>query len=419
MNFKNFLEEEKNKQTTFHKMFVSSKKSRDPNYHKLYISSKKRKKRKQVDEKFDWAQQASSHDYSQKGSKNIVQSPFKGASPKDVKDNVLTHAHWNVQEKTHPLHPSERNAVYKYTGNEHHNLNSNLFKGKPHGPETAHLDKHLSGAISKRTAPKNFTVFSGMRSPENLEKHKGSGHILITNPAYTSTSAAAGVGKDFGGTYTHDRQLSKHTYWRPNISGKKSRYKSGSQFNPNKHKGWKAPNEGASHIYPEHKDMPSHVKAIGDHSSWTKHEHGGYWHSYKHVVQIHVPKDSHGIYTGAHSEYTNEKEYVLHKDAKIAVHPKPEVDHENGVVKWKGKLVHDGVKPTRHGENMGLFSKKEKKPEQKSFDFGPNKNPSVNPGKEKLISQKKSLKSNIRKKKVQSLMSKYYDSNKTSTGGSV
>jgi hypothetical protein len=411
MSFKQFLVEEEKKKTKYHKVFISSKKPKDK-YHKMFISSKKKKRRgKQVDEKFDWGQQQYSHDIQQKGSKNVVQSPFKGASPKDVKDNVLTKAHWVDQHKEKPFNSEEREGIKRYTGHEHHEVNGNLFKGKPHNADHAFIDNHLSSAIKKRTAPKNMTVFSGMRSPENLPVHKGSGHILIHNPAYTSTTVSAATGKDFGGQKTQEGTASKHTYWSTdshwgNPPTGKSKYKPQTQFNPNKHKAWKSPEKGATFMEPVHKDMPSHVTVSGNHGSWSNQNQGGHWKVYKHVVQVHVPKGSHGIYTGANSEYDNEKEYILHKDAKIAVHPTPEIDHENKVVKWKGKLVHDGIKPTRHGVALGLHDRSEvpREPEQKRFDFGPNKNPAKDPGKEKIIAQKKALKSKTRQSSMEKVL---------------
>lgn len=71
------------------------------------------------------------------------------------------------------------------------------------------------------------------------------------------------------------------------------------------------------------------------------------------LVKIHVPEGSHGVPLGVHNAgISDEHEFLLHKDAKIHVHPEPTI-HSNpdshAIYKiWHAKLVHDGVAPTRH-----------------------------------------------------------------------
>lgn len=85
-----------------------------------------------------------------------------------------------------------------------------------------------------------------------------------------------------------------------------------------------------------------------------------------HVIKIHVPEGSHGMYTSPISEYPNEKELLLHRNAKLHIDPTPTKmtwgrwarppGKEDGDLEiiphtlhiWHAKLVHDGIKPTRH-----------------------------------------------------------------------
>jgi len=81
--------------------------------------------------------------------------------------------------------------------------------------------------------------------------------------------------------------------------------------------------------------------------------------SHPHVLKIHVPAGSHGIYTGDDLGYGDEKEFVLPRNAKVRIHPVPskrsvkrldwtgeEKIHTLHV--WHAKLIHDGVNKTSH-----------------------------------------------------------------------
>jgi hypothetical protein len=73
-----------------------------------------------------------------------------------------------------------------------------------------------------------------------------------------------------------------------------------------------------------------------------------------HHLHIHIPAGSHGAYVDHHSSAEGEKEFVLHPNAKLEVHPTPEIreekpDYAAGISKirnyhWRARLVHDGVK---------------------------------------------------------------------------
>lgn len=69
----------------------------------------------------------------------------------------------------------------------------------------------------------------------------------------------------------------------------------------------------------------------------------------KHMIHFTVPKGSHGAYVDHHSDNEGEREFVLHPNARLEMHPTPEVedfDTWNGMGKlyhWRARLVHDGV----------------------------------------------------------------------------
>lgn len=80
-------------------------------------------------------------------------------------------------------------------------------------------------------------------------------------------------------------------------------------------------------------------------------------HGIRHVLKIHVPQGSHGVYMHQDNSgnlHTREKEFLLHNGTKLHVHPQPteyfhpEMSGHSFYKIWHAKLVHDGVNPTRH-----------------------------------------------------------------------
>jgi hypothetical protein len=77
-----------------------------------------------------------------------------------------------------------------------------------------------------------------------------------------------------------------------------------------------------------------------------------------HLLKIHVPKGSAGLYV--HSDTTNrihhisfaEKELLLNRNTKMQVHHEPDLDTYGNLDKkikiWHARLLHDGIGPTRH-----------------------------------------------------------------------
>lgn len=72
----------------------------------------------------------------------------------------------------------------------------------------------------------------------------------------------------------------------------------------------------------------------------------------RHVLKVHIPKDSSAAYIGHLSAHDHEQEVLLHKNARFEVHPVPDEhdqrfaphDPDHRVLTWHAKLVHDGVK---------------------------------------------------------------------------
>lgn len=70
---------------------------------------------------------------------------------------------------------------------------------------------------------------------------------------------------------------------------------------------------------------------------------------YTHVLKVHVPEGSRGVHMYPITRiFKIEQEFLLDKDHKIAVHPKPTFDNKKGLVTWHGNLIHDGTDWTRH-----------------------------------------------------------------------
>jgi len=74
------------------------------------------------------------------------------------------------------------------------------------------------------------------------------------------------------------------------------------------------------------------------------------YNEYSHVIKIHVPKGSHAAYVSGHATYSDEREILLHKGARLAIHPKPTYDNNQSLTTWHANLIHDGVAPTAHAK---------------------------------------------------------------------
>lgn len=65
-----------------------------------------------------------------------------------------------------------------------------------------------------------------------------------------------------------------------------------------------------------------------------------------HMIELDVPKGSHGAYIAHHSMHPHEREFTLPKNSKMAIHHEPTIEHRDGTKYkvWKARLIHDGTK---------------------------------------------------------------------------
>ena len=156
-------------------------------------------------------------------------------------------------------------AIAHYTGIAgSRNLNQHLIKTNGIAKKHKSLIKHLDSALTKHKTPHAFEVHTGVGAKHPLHQHlngKHKGPIKLVHHAYTSTSL-------------------EHKY---------TQYFAGEHTVLEKHKG-KIPAAQHTHI---------------------------------HTITIKVPKGHHGAYVDHLSNNRGEKEFILPRDTKLHVHPKP------------------------------------------------------------------------------------------------
>ena len=277
-------------------------------------------------------------------------------------DELLEH-----QEKTEHT-DDEHTAIRRYTTSSAETFNRPHFRNardkttSETAPNFSHpneYDEHLSSAIRRSTTHRSMHVYSGMRS---IEDHPDSedGHKHVHLPAYTSTSLSHEIAGDFGSQKKSDGKPSRHTYFATHMLFKAlnkkapGKVKEGEKYDPKN---------------PDHKEVhDSKTETLAGDTSGTKpgkmdrqqahyRTHGGSFEGYRHISRIHVPRGSHGLYTGNQDDRKNkrgtnltthdEHELILHHGAKVRFKSEPTVDHESKTVMWHGQLVHDGVKQVR------------------------------------------------------------------------
>ncbi len=278
-------------------------------------------------------------------------------------------------------------AIASYTGSRSRFLNAHLLKKSrakiPHSkkmsgvniypseiPELKRIDKQLSHAIKLNKTPSDMHVFSGISfTPEH---HKLKSFRL---PAYTSTSLAKGVAQNFSmtppgsahhyknrtklGSSHYDSSHSDHLAHHAAVKDLEDQYYSG-KIKPHEFHDGKG--ELEKH-YGKLKDQPPDDAVDDDDDDYVHHD----FTPYKHLIRIHVPEGSHALYTRPASQHKHEHEVVLHKNARVRIHPEPEVDHNSKHVVWHAKLIHDGVNPTRHATDKEIkrFDQPSEQPEFK------------------------------------------------------
>jgi hypothetical protein len=280
----------------------------------------------------------------------------KGSIPKnrehggDTEDQLEKHYHWRPSD---PAQHEEASEIRQFTQSSkrlnHFLIHQHLSKTNPeammafhkkqgtsphffNNPETRDYlqdkDTAMSNALQRHQTPKDLHVYTGMmRNPERYKKVKGVKPAHL--PAYTSTSTKQDVAMSFAKRHEGE---SVHVY----------------KYNPaslHTHR-------NGSDIVPNARE---HHRTIGNPNS-TSEERMQAAHAlvgstaYKHIMHIHVPEGSHGAYVSHMSDHPHETEFILHKNARLHIHPSPTIDHRNQAVIWHAKMVHDGIKPTRFAD---------------------------------------------------------------------
>lgn len=65
---------------------------------------------------------------------------------------------------------------------------------------------------------------------------------------------------------------------------------------------------------------------------------------YKHVMSVVIPRRSAAVYVAHGSNHSHEQEVIIRHGARFALDADPVFDHSNEVIRWTGRLSHDGLK---------------------------------------------------------------------------
>ena len=274
-----------------------------------------------------------------------------------------------------------KHAIENYTGEGYRTLNNKLFKNKRLTPYEKSYESYLSKGLKIHKTPADMVIHTGIKKDlQDMAPVHGGVHKLKF-PAYTSTSIHRGKADNFANNrdseyvFRHDRsqkvppkllvmhkQLQKiaDSNHEPEDWDKHNNYihKHREKFKQlsdlvQKHTGKPLDHENYGGALRKRYNYWNLAK-IPPNAEYTP-EHNLHYHETTsiynvpkagHVVSIHVPKGSHGAYVDHVSEHQGEREFILHKGAKVHIHPEPEYDKKENKYRWKGVLVHDGVKPT-------------------------------------------------------------------------
>ena len=252
-------------------------------------------------------------------------------NPKTAYHDIKTRMKHHSLSKQYKFNEHEEKPIKKYTSEHmghsfvsHFSLNKKLHSGQALDEHHRKFDQDLSSILKKHKTQKDMTVHTGIKySPERHEDSNSPHEYKMRLPGYTSTSIEKNVAESFA---RGDPEGSVHNHIR--------QYKPGYKNLTSVHQIGKISRNTQDH------DIVT-KSGIGK----PKKGHGYVVTDYKHIVSLHVPKGSHGAYIAHHSDNKDEHEFLLHKNAKVHIDKTPEkIDHANGAVHWKGRLVHDGVK---------------------------------------------------------------------------
>jgi hypothetical protein len=240
----------------------------------------------------------------------IFEHPFSGPDhykePSGVwkKPNEISDLQGNLKDHYKPVEdhdPGHREHIHAYVHSSSA-LNKHLLSWPLEDEHGEHADRirHLDEAVKAHRTPEDFHVYSGLGFHPEHKMYRSSDdkpYMNLHMPAYTSTSIDHTVASRF----TSRRVNSPYFY--PKNPSVVDRF--------------------------QHKD------------------HG-------HILKIHVPQGSHGLFIHGYDKEWPQKEFVLPRDSKLHIHKTPTIgqikwraEPENVHV-WHAKLVHDGVEDTRH-----------------------------------------------------------------------
>lgn len=251
------------------------------------------------------------------------------------------------------LSPEHRRAISDYTDDGFEHINKSLYNGNEHQLENERKDTlhNLKHAISQATVDHDMHVFSGLNySPEHHFKQPDGHGKLFTHqlihmhiPAFTSTSLRFDVS---GGFVSH--QDHKSNFYTPTPIKYIDFDKPEHEIKP--YDLIKTP-EDLKAVQRFHELRTNYTKTPEEHQEYIDMmiKHPGIENTRKlfHILKIHVPKGSHGLYVEPHTVNTGEHEMILHPGAQLLVAHPP--DMQNNKLIWHAKLIHDGIKPTTGG----------------------------------------------------------------------
>jgi hypothetical protein len=281
--------------------------------------------------------------------------------PKDVNEAYLDRE-MKLRNHYAKFHPHDNDKKYEealnfYTSSSKA-LNKHLYtngKFELRQEFVQHIH-NLSEALSRHETPHDLIVHTGVGfSPENASVHNN--YHFLEMPAFTSTSIDRYISTSFARSVK-----SKHVFYysptRKNYLPVPEHIKT--RFPQLFHPDHQVSTDYSPNIVKHLTNHPDHREAVKKISQHYNLANEGHFVAPYHYLTIHVPKGSNGFYAAGHSHYSEEREFILNRNSRIAVHKKPtlithtvkdgeaHVDQFHPYLKWKGYLVHDGMKNTPH-----------------------------------------------------------------------
>ena len=295
--------------------------------------------------------------------KKKIEEDFLGIGKafKSIKDKIS-----KPKEKVYPESLPSKTDPHNFDFHEH-NVNKVLYEKDP-----KKLQKGLSSEEYKKSAAMHEHIMLHAKQLDQFNGSKEHKAILKGVKNYTSYDGSIAVNKRLLEQAGH--QLPEHRRKDLALYKIKMDDKKIDRIDKNVSDAIKMhTTKGTLHVHsgvafsPEHlaKDGIVHLPAYTSTSlseeiskNFAQPIHDSEYGDRKHKIHIEIPKGAHALYATPHSEFDHEHEILLHKGAKIKVHPVPDVstsnvpvndrdynEHRKHIVTWHAKLIHDGIKP--------------------------------------------------------------------------